>query len=74
MSDSYLEYVGQSVIDRAMDRIPTWTPPYAARFVDIRFPDGKLAFRFDPQRGIVEIVNRREVHYFDLAVVEGAGE
>ena len=36
-------------------------------YVDIRFPDGKLAFRFDTSRGIVQIAQRGDIHFFDLA-------
>jgi hypothetical protein len=35
--------------------------------VDIRFPDGKLAFRYDTERGIVQIAQRGTLHFFDLA-------
>jgi hypothetical protein len=35
-------------------------------YQDVRYPDGSLAFRIDPQRMIVEIQYRREKHYFDL--------
>jgi hypothetical protein len=44
-----------------------FTPP-AASYVDVRYPDGKLAFRFDAGRGIVEIAQRGTLHYFDLAI------
>ena len=40
-------------------------PP--SRYVDVRFPDGKLAFRYDVERGIVQIAQRGMLHYFDLA-------
>jgi len=39
--------------------------------VPVRYPDGKLAFRVDVGRGIVEIAQRGRVHYFDLRVVGG---
>lgn len=41
--------------------------PPPACYVDVRFPDGKLAFRYDTERGIVQIAQRGTLHYFDLA-------
>lgn len=39
-------------------------PP--SRYVDVRYPDGRLAFRFDVGRGVVQIGQRGEIYYFDL--------
>lgn len=44
----------------------TVTPAY----VELRFPDGKLAARYDPRRGILEIRNRGATIYFDLALCQ----
>lgn len=43
-----------------------WQPTY----IDVRYPDGRLAFRYDPQRGVVELQKRGEKHYFDLTMVK----
>lgn len=42
-------------------------PQTISRFQDVHYPDGWLAFRYDPTRGIVEIQRRGQKHYFDLA-------
>ena len=38
------------------------------RYVDLRFPDGKIAGRYDAQRGILEMRHRGATVYFDLAL------
>lgn len=38
-------------------------------FVPVRFPDGRLAFRWDPGRGLVEIVRRGDRYLFDLRIL-----
>lgn len=38
-------------------------------YIDVRYPDNKLAFRYDPTRGVVEIQRNGCRHYFDLAVI-----
>jgi hypothetical protein len=35
--------------------------------IELPFPDGGIAGRFDPQRGILEVQRRGVKHYFDLA-------
>jgi hypothetical protein len=42
----------------------TITPTY----VDLRFPDGKIAARYDPVRGILEMRHKGAMVYFDLVV------
>lgn len=39
------------------------------RYVELRLPDGKLACRFDPVRGLLEVQARGIKHYFDLTQV-----
>lgn len=39
------------------------------QYVDVRTAGGKLAFRFDPRRGIVEWRDRGKTHYFDLCAL-----
>jgi hypothetical protein len=39
--------------------------PYQA----VRYPDGSLAFRYDPKRGMVEIQRRGQRFYFDLTII-----
>lgn len=41
----------------------------ASPYVDVRYPDGWIAFRYDPKRGIVEIQRRGQKFYFDLAKI-----
>jgi hypothetical protein len=41
-----------------------------SQFRDVHFPDGWLAFRYDVQRGIVEIQRRGQKHYFDLVTIQ----
>lgn len=35
-------------------------------YIDVRGPDGRLLFRFDPERLLVEIVARGQVYTVDL--------
>ena len=37
-------------------------------YIDVRGPDGRLLFRFDPERMLVEIVARGQVYTVDLTV------
>ena len=37
-------------------------------YTDVRGPDGRLLFRFDPERMLVEIVARGQVYTVDLTV------
>ena len=39
------------------------------QYLELRFPDGKLAGRYDPVRGILEIRRNGVNVYFDLAVL-----
>jgi hypothetical protein len=39
------------------------------QYVDLRFPDGKLAARYDPARNILEIRKGGTTIYFDLAIL-----
>lgn len=39
------------------------------KFVVVRYPDGRIAFRYDPVRGIVELQDRRHKYYFDLTQI-----
>lgn len=41
--------------------------PSPSNFEEMRFPDGWLAFRYDPNRCLVEIQRRGQKYYFDLA-------
>jgi hypothetical protein len=41
----------------------------ASQYVELRLPDGKLACRFDPIRGLLEVQSRGIKHYFDLTQV-----
>ena len=38
------------------------------RYVDLRFPDGKIAARYDTTRGILEMRHRGATVYFDLTL------
>ena len=38
------------------------------RYVDLRFPDGKIAARYDAQRGILEMRRGGVNVYFDLTL------
>ena len=38
-------------------------------YVELRYPDGKLAARYDPVRGILELRQRGATVYFDLAML-----
>jgi hypothetical protein len=38
------------------------------RYVDLRYPDGKIAARYDTARGILEMRHRGATVYFDLAL------
>lgn len=41
------------------------------QYVDLRYPDGKLAAKYDPTRGILEIKHRDGTKfYFDLTLCE----
>lgn len=37
-------------------------------YQDVRGPDGRLLFRFDPERLLVEIVARGQVYVVDLTI------
>lgn len=50
-----------------MDLIPQ------SSYVDVRYPDGALAFRFDVKRMIVEMQSRGKKHYFDLRKIYEQG-
>lgn len=39
------------------------------QFINVYYPDGRVAFRYDPARGIVELQDRRIKHWFDLTQV-----
>lgn len=41
-------------------------------YTDVRGPDGRLLFRFDPRRMVVEIVKRHVVYVVDLAAYMAA--
>jgi hypothetical protein len=45
-----------------------------AQYTDLRTPDGALAGRYDPQRGVLEIKVNGSKYYFDLAMVYNAGQ
>jgi hypothetical protein len=45
--------------------IPLPSPNY----VDVRYPDNKLAFRYDPKRGIIEVQRNSVRYYFDLTLL-----
>lgn len=38
-------------------------------YVELRYPDGKLAARFDPVRGLLELQKGNVKHLFDLALL-----
>jgi hypothetical protein len=38
-----------------------------ARYEEVPFPDGGIAFEIDRDRAIIRIVRRRVPYYFDLA-------
>lgn len=42
----------------------------APQYVDLRYPDGKLAGRYDPARGILEIQRAGAKYYFDLTLCQ----
>ena len=37
-------------------------------YIDVRGPDGRLLFRFDPERMLVEIVARGQTYTVDLTI------
>jgi hypothetical protein len=39
------------------------------KYIELRFPDGKLAARFDAGRGLLEIQKAGQKHLFDLALL-----
>lgn len=39
------------------------------QYVDARYPDNKIAFRYDPLRGIIEIQRNGIRYYFDLTIL-----
>jgi len=39
-------------------------------YIELRFSSGKLAARYDPVRGILELQERGVRQYFDLALVD----
>ena len=39
-------------------------------YIELRFTSGKLAARYDPVRGILELSERGVKQYFDLTLVE----
>lgn len=39
------------------------------QYIELRLPDGKIAGRFDPLRGVLEVQTRGVKHYFDLTQV-----
>lgn len=43
------------------------TPLPSPCWVELRMPSGKLVAKFDPKRGILEVVDRCERELFDLA-------
>lgn len=43
--------------------------PVQSRFVDVCLPDGKLVFRYDPTRALVEVQHRRVKHVIDLTKI-----
>jgi len=47
-----------------------WNSGADCCYASVRFPDGKLAFRVDASRGIVEIAQRGQLHYFDLRMIQ----
>lgn len=38
------------------------------QYVDLRYPDGKLAAKYDPARGILEVQRNGTKFYFDLTL------
>lgn len=51
--------------ERKCDKLDTYQPPQP-RFVPIVI-NGKLVFRFDPHRGLIEWQSRGERHVIDLS-------
>ena len=39
------------------------------QYVELRYPDGKLAAKYDPIRGILELQRQGVKFYFDLALL-----
>jgi hypothetical protein len=39
------------------------------QFIPVRYPDGRIAFLFDPVRCIVELQDRRRKYWFDLTQI-----
>lgn len=44
--------------------------PRLTGYHTVRYPDGKIAFKIDFERGLVEIQKRNQKHYFDLVAME----
>jgi len=40
-----------------------------AKYISVVFSNGKLAFKFDPDRGLIEIQERGQREVFDLAQI-----
>lgn len=42
---------------------------HQSQYQDLRWPDGRLAARYDPARGMLEVQHRGDKCYFDLTQV-----
>ena len=41
----------------------------SSQYIELTYPDGFVAGRFDPTRGVLEIRRKGALHYFDLVQV-----
>lgn len=56
------------MVERYNQPKQTGSSPDIANYVDVRTPTGKLAFRYDPVRHLIQWQERGRRYVFDLAV------